>query len=128
MRRLQPLLALVLLALWLPATMHCGLESLGSFAHFAGNLCDDKKACSEDACDLLENGGYMGAVPKITAKPVVFTTVLPLAEPLSGPMRIIPPPAEVEKPPLEFEWGEPPPWQFARRAAMLPGAPQLRLI
>lgn len=50
--------ALVLLALWLPATDHCALGDLGVFARTCAGNCDKGKSCGNGACSTLENGSY----------------------------------------------------------------------
>ncbi len=125
-RRLQPLLALLLLGLWFPATMHCGFEALGTLIHVDGNLCDDKGSCDSDACDLLEGAGYSGVVAIVKVKPALLTVVGLVPDLRIGSGQPLLPATEPEKPPVDFEPQWLPDWQFARRAARLPGAPQAR--
>jgi hypothetical protein len=126
-RRFQPLLALLLLGLWVPATMHCGFEALGTLIHVDGNLCDDRGSCDSDACDLLEGAGYSGAVAIVKAKPALLAVVGLVPEQWIGSGLPLLPATEPEKPPVDFEPRLLPDWQFARRAARLPGAPQASL-
>lgn len=122
------LIAIVLLAMWLPATMHCGLEALGSETHVGGNLCDDKGSCDHDACDLLEAGGYMGG-DVLKVQPVLLTAIHPFAEIATWLAWCASPVTdEAEKPPLDFEARERSDWRFIRRAARLPGAPQQHAV
>lgn len=64
-QRVKTVIALLLLSLWLPCTMHCQAEALGWLG--ADSTCceknhpDDapKPDCSEcDACNAVESGGY----------------------------------------------------------------------
>lgn len=127
MRRFCRLIALVLLAMWLPATMHCGLEALSSEMQVGGNICDDKQACDHDGCDLLEKGGYSSAIQVVKVMPVLLADFAPWRDVLASLESSLLPVVEAEKPPVEFEMRVLPDWQFARRAASLPGAPQFRL-
>lgn len=124
-RRILPLL---LLALWLPATMHCGLEALGTETHVGGNLCDDKGACDHDSCDLLEGGGYSSAIVVIDVSPVLLTAALPWLDGMVLPPLTAFASDEPDRPPLDLANRPLPGWHFDRRAALLPGAPQLRWI
>lgn len=57
MRAIGRVFALLLLALWLPATLHCDLEAAGWIgAQCADDCSRDKDA--NDGCDLVENGRY----------------------------------------------------------------------
>ena len=55
------IIAVVLLALWLPATQYCTLMAAGVFADETQasapeHCCNTNDRCSRDACDLFENG------------------------------------------------------------------------
>ncbi len=56
MRRFRAFAALVLLALWLPATLHCALEEAGLL--HADGCCAEQNVdhCDTDACAILETG------------------------------------------------------------------------
>jgi hypothetical protein len=57
--RLTKLIALLLVVLWLPATLHCQLESAGLDVLFdcaAETEHTDSGDCSGDACQVLESG------------------------------------------------------------------------
>lgn len=127
-RRLPPFIALLLLSLWLPATMHCGFESLGTMFHFDGNLCDDKGACDHDSCELLEHGGYASLVDAIDLTPVLLESALSWNDPAALPPVALQAEDEPGNPPLDFGRRPLPGWQFDRRAALLPGAPQFRWL
>ena len=69
--RLIKFAAVLLVALWLPATLHCQLEGLGLDAIFA---CADQPVdtahtadgdCADDGCQTLEEGQFVLSKPKI---------------------------------------------------------------
>jgi hypothetical protein len=107
--------------------MHCGFESLGTLIHFEGNLCDDKGSCDHDSCDLLEGGGYASFVDVIDVAPVLLASALPWSDPSTLPPAVLLAGDEPDRPPIDFALRPSPGWQFDRRAALLPGAPQVRL-
>jgi hypothetical protein len=57
MRRLLPLLSLLLLASWLPATAHCALEAAGLLAETCPDGCTTTSG-EKDGCATVENGAY----------------------------------------------------------------------
>ena len=117
------IIALVLLALWLPATMHCDLEAAG----VKGILgCHDHEApcnthCTVDACHSIEGVSYQfdSSVTK-APQPSLSLLVLPIALVV---------PAFVETPREgEIERASAPPevartWHFVMRAAPPARAP-----
>ena len=128
MLRLVKIVSLVMLGLWLPATLHCRLETLGfeglfgcpeqgsNQAHHA-----DEKNCDRDSCQAVESGNFFFFPTKIT--PVSLPS-------LDGNfvfclLQVIPPPAEM--PIFSCAQSEPLPlqrnWQFVRRAALPARAP-----
>ena len=124
---LKKLAALLLVALWLPATLHCQLESLGLDALFAcaGQPAQaehaGKDSCPDDGCQTIEAG-------QVTlAKSRVNVNLLPaLACICVSCFQCIAPPEpapeifasrQEQMLPLRRTW------QFTRRAAPLPGAP-----
>ncbi len=116
-----------MLPLWFFSTAHCGLESLSTLLaddHCAGNFCSNKQDCERDACELLEESGYRGEVVARTTKPILTVLALPFPDD-TAQLRLwqSSPPAEVDKPPIDYEFQALPAWQFERRAAPLPGAP-----
>ena len=131
MSRLRKLVALFLVALWLPATLHCQLEGLGLDAIFA---CADQPAetahanddaCTDDGCQTIESGQFAVTKSKLDLSllPVLACVCVAcfqhLAPPASAPEIFA---VHQEKTlPLQRTW------QFARRAAPLPGAPSLLL-
>lgn len=127
MNWLMKLAAMLMLALWVPATMHCSLEPLPAF-DFLQQCCSDEDShetsdtcCSRDFCQTVESGLY-----KIEDQPTLMpSTFLPSAfnvpallgeiasdDAMPRPVRIsISPPDHVRT------------WQFSQRAALSPRAP-----
>lgn len=123
----RKLIAACLLALWLVATQHCGLEALGLFAEHAETVadtgcCAGSDQCERDDCHTLENGGYRidGASVKVAAPR------LTLGDP-SEEWIAIPEPEPLPDINLTgilasaLDWV--PTWQFVRRAAAPAHAP-----
>ena len=122
-QRLFRLIALLLLTLWVPATLHCGFEAAGLGGMFA---CDDEHhsgTTSRDACDVVENGWFKLAnhptsLPAPILCPDLFCFVTPppvlLTPPLVGVTE-----AEAAPPDIARHW------QFAFRATLSPRAPSL---
>jgi hypothetical protein len=60
--RLTKLIALLMAALWLPATLHCQIEGLGLDTFFACATESDEAAhagtsdCTDDGCQVVESG------------------------------------------------------------------------
>ncbi len=125
--RLTKLAALLLATLWLPATLHCQLESLGLETLFA---CADQPAktahtdggtCSDDDCQSIESGQFAVTKSKVgmsqlTALACVYVACFQqLAPPAPAPEFFA---IHQEKTlPLQRTW------QFARRAALPARAP-----
>lgn len=123
-RRIFSLIACVLAVLWLPATLHCGLESAGLLAHEheAGAVESGcAETCHNDSCAMVEEGGYKASTRSLSV-PVPLLATLWLE-------RLIAPPAATQSPPVVSpETTDSPPelvrtWQFTARTALLPGAP-----
>lgn len=127
---LRHVIALVLLALWLPATQHCGLEAAGliaaDVAHDATTACCEKSGgpCTHDECgvvesDLIKRGNEDIQVPAPTL--VACTCFLCL--------QLLPPEPAAEPALTATASDHPqhwvPVWHFARRAAPLSRAPSL---
>jgi hypothetical protein len=119
--------AFVLLALWMPATQHCGLEAADLVtAHVehvgAGNYCEKSTPCSHDGCQIVEELTYKrsGDTLQIPAPDLVacicFVCVHLGDRQLSAEPVI--PVVAIDQP---IGWV--PTWQFARRAAPLSRAP-----
>jgi hypothetical protein len=117
--------AVLLLALWVPATMHCSLEIMPGFS-FLQWCCGGDEApgqdhdCSQDSCSAVESGFY-----KIEDNPTVTPGLaLPLAfaawdwvaeQPAESASHFAP----VSSVPPEL----PRFWQFSYRTALPPRAP-----
>ncbi len=128
MSRVTRIVALVLLAIWLPVTMHCRLESAGLIKSHDKCSCPlgtaTESDCRDDLCSTVENDLFNDAPAALTlsAPQVCDCTLLLTAfavsyskdpEPILCHARHYPPP--------ELAVG----WQFLSRAALLPGAPSL---
>jgi hypothetical protein len=123
--RFGRVLLFTLLALWLPATLHCKLEAAGVFAEHctdAGSSGDT--GCTDDACPTIEDALYKDSAAKLmVAAPAechvgdVCAPLLALdrlaVEPALSPIRHVPP--------LELRVA----WQFLTRAAPPARAPSL---
>ena len=118
---------LFLLALWLPATMHCTLETLPEFSFLQWCCGGDAtqapdRDCTQDTCTALESGFYMIEDNPAIAFDLGVELTLPLGEWLVesalAPTGLYD--ATYLSPP-----GLPRPWQFLCRAASSPRAPSL---
>ncbi len=126
MRRLLPFIACLLAVLWLPATLHCGLETAGLLLHEHGIESADTgcaTACENDSCTLVEEGAFKNAtgVTKVSA-PVLALCVTQLvlisaASAAVEPLSSVSPDTTDSPPELARTW------QFIARTALLPGAP-----
>lgn len=116
MRRLRFLAAWWLLALWLPATLHCSLDQAGVF----GETQPCAEACATDNCDVLESGLFnsAGVSLKVPA-PSVLLCLCCLTEVAPEPPVVpaLSPEGTVSPPELARTW------QFTARAALPPRAP-----
>jgi hypothetical protein len=126
-RRFQ-FVALLLLVLWLPATLHCRIEEAGLAAIFAcedtvpsGTAGNPTNSCADDSCRTVESGQFLFSKETLlTAAPLVAPCECPVwALRLSAP--------EPDPAPSFAEPVGPPPlqrsWQFVRRAARPARAP-----
>jgi len=125
--RVRPFVALLLLALWLPATQHCDLEAAGLLAGHnechtgqdcSGGHQDDP--CAADVCALVEDAAYKSTFAAITiAAPAVLTCLCCLHDitpetiltPLVSPERTDAPPGLAST------------WRFHTRTALPARAP-----
>lgn len=120
-------MALVLLGLWLPCTMHCQAEALGwlggdSACCEKGHADESSKPdCSDCAtCSAVESGGY--SLPqKVSFVHALLTVAVPLAPDLLDPVRepvalTLPTPDSTP----QFLCRS---WTFDCRAALSPRAP-----
>lgn len=125
--RMRTIIALLLLALWLPATQHCGLEAAGMISSAVdcheANDCQtphEKSNCDADNCQAVENAAYKNSLTVLKIDtPAVLTCLCCLHEitpetiwvPLISPERTTTPPELA------------PSWHFIARAAPSPRAP-----
>ena len=58
MRRLYRLFSLLLLAVWLPATLHCNLEAAGLVNRQCTDGCPAEAGQARDGCGVVETGLY----------------------------------------------------------------------
>jgi hypothetical protein len=131
-RFFRPIIALVLLAVWLPATLHCGVEAAG-FA-LGSPCCADsdsdhapasEASCETDGCGVVESGfrsspslSVPAPVALLSASPIWTLSLVPALAPLSPPVTGV---VEARTAPPEINHS----WVFVTRAAPLPGAPAL---
>ena len=118
MPRLLKLLGLALLAVWLPATMHCRLEAAG--VHFTTEECCDHEqpGCDGDLCagveeNLIKDTSATSGLPELDACECHFCTVVATSVSREPGRRLLPP-----LPPVGA--GD---WQFVERAAPSAQAP-----
>ncbi|MSU73039.1 MAG: hypothetical protein EXS43_11985 [Opitutus sp.] len=124
MPRLFPLVALLLLAGWLPATQHCALEAAGLLTTTCAEDCSDE-ARGQDGCATVEDGLYKpaGNLTKVGAPNFHLGArglCLACIQEQILFLHARTPRIAVE---LPLDWV--PVWQFARRAAPPPRAPSL---
>lgn len=112
--RLRSLIAALLLAFWLPATLHCAMEQAGLLPE--APTCSDQ--CFADNCGQFEDGLYA----RTASVPLKAPVALPLlCLPAPAPETIIVPRISPERMSCPPELAEN--WQFVFRAAPWPGAP-----
>lgn len=116
--------ALLLLALWLPATMHCALESAGLIS--SSSICTDgsNDHCAGDNCTQLEGSLFKQKTDELQVmSPDLFVRAcflcphLPPAAARAEPI--------VQPPDHPQNWVTT--WHFVRRAAPSPRAPSRSL-
>lgn len=129
MSRIARLLILLLMAFWLPATLHCRLEAAGFEASHdccsAGSMEAAAGDCRDDACPAVEDNLFKESSPglKVTAPAVCNCCICHAMAPVApapdlGAARLSP---ERHAPPLELKAT----WQFLARAAPPARAPSL---
>ena len=129
-RVLRSIAALVLALIWLPATLHCGLEAAGFLDEASATCCahdEPSRApssdCTHGACGVVESGDYQPAHSFIkVVAPLAVICFSSLIE-ITPEQTIVPAiiaAAEVESPPEVRRT-----WQFVARAALSPRAPSL---
>lgn len=124
MRRLSRILALILAAVWLPVTQHCGLEGAGLIAMQCEHDCASGQVDSDDGCCVVEKGQANigpGAV-KVQA-PVLLQLLSPLDAGVVVPTapHSLTPELSAVPPERPRDWIST--WHFVRRAAPLSRAP-----
>lgn len=129
MPRLLKIAALLLVAIWLPATVHCRLEGLGFDTLFGCSDHSDSAEhsssaeCDDDGCQVLEDGQFSMAKSRVD-----FALPAVLAAACHPCLFHVGPPAPA---PAIFATGQDAAlplqrtWQFVRRAAPLARAPDL---
>ena len=124
-RRFRSLSALFLLALWLPATLHCDLEAAGLLAQQCADECAAGQTASNDGCGVVESGLYKTGteVVKVPAPELLachfslpVSSLVEFTEPAAVPVQ------SAERP---LDWVTT--WRFVRRAAPSPRDPSLSL-
>ena len=121
---LMKCIAALLLALWVPVTMHCALELVPGLG-FIQTCCGEQEAqpadhdCSQDLCSAIESGFYKvddyPALAPSQALLLAFTVWN-----LSAELPAITPPLS---PPAPSPPELPRSWQFSHRTALPPRAP-----
>lgn len=125
------LAALLLIALWLPALLHCRLEAAGIF--FDADCCDRApgapppaaadKGCAQDSCAVAEGEFTSPAAASLSVPAPVLCAVFIGSESLCPTIAVRPPPAtgivEAAAAPPEVKCA----WVFVTRAALPPRAP-----
>ncbi len=126
-KRFVKAIALLLLALWVPVTEHCRLETIPDLS-FLSYSCQSEQAphqdtdCQDDFCSSVESGGYkVEDNPSFTLQPIAPVSaaadfLLAELQPSSQPF------------PAQSNWAPPElsqTWQFRFRAAPRVRAPSL---
>ena len=119
--------AVLLLALWVPVTMHCALETMPGFSFLqwccgVDDTSEPDHDCSQDFCSAVESGFY-----KIEDNPAL-TPGLALVPAFAAWNWLAEPPANTA--PDFIPASSAPPelprfWQFSYRTALPPRAPSL---
>ncbi len=127
MSRLLKVTALLLAALWLPATLHCQLEHLEFSPLFAcadsGEAAHaDDDACTDDACQTIESGQIIIAKSRLDLdlQPLLLICTFQFA-----PEAFPAPAADFSLSRSDETLPRERPWQFERRAALPARAPDL---
>jgi hypothetical protein len=124
MHRWKSKLAGWLLALWLPATMHCALETVPGFS-FLQWCCSAERAhqtssdCPDEVCGEIESGLYLlRDSPPILPSPDLLA-VTAWDHTVASPPDASPRVGHVSSIPLKLARS----WQFCYRTALPPRAP-----
>ena len=124
MSKLHKAVALIVLALWGLATMHCNLESLPGFDALKSCCLVDTAAacpgdCAADGCGTIESGKYR-ADEQIASAPQPLLIPAPVLSLIESPLPNPPVNCFLDsQKPRELPKG----WQFSCRTALLPRAP-----
>ncbi|WP_152032807.1 hypothetical protein [Ereboglobus luteus] len=116
--------SIFLLAIWMPATMHCGIEAISlSTAEAAATECCDGYSCASDSCAVVESGMAITLATLKAPIPSLVACICMLCEQLLTP--VLPEKCTLAGSdydrPLDWIQG----WQFVRRAAPLSRAPSM---
>jgi hypothetical protein len=124
------IVGIVLLALWLPATQHCGLEAADLIAadapHGVHPGCAETNCdhCTHDGCNVVESGLLKSGHESLKVPtPSLAACTCFLCLQLLPPVLAIEPNLAVAESADSEHWI--PVWQFVRRAAPLSRAPSL---
>lgn len=122
MSRLRKLTAIVLLALWLPATTYCAAVTAGFVE--TSSCCDDGSAnhCTADNCDELENNLFHSADSDLVKAPLLACScLLCAAESVAAVDEVI------SDRPVPVDWSADwlPDWNFKHRTALPARAPSV---
>lgn len=127
---LRRIFGFLVLAVWLAATQHCGLEAAGLLDTHPGEgtaplCCSSNGPCTQDGCKLVERGSFTSSNATVKVPlPLLNECVCLLCAHLVVPV-------DASEPLQGFAQGvdEPlgwvPTWHFERRAAQPPRAPSL---
>ncbi len=124
------IIAIALLAVWLTATQHCGLEAAGLIAaevpHGEAAKCCETTGdpCTHDGCDVVEAGLAKSSNTTVTVPTPSFAVCTCfLCLQLLPPVLAVEPSLSISESESPEHWI--PVWQFVRRAAPLSRAPSL---
>ena len=117
----------MLVALWLPATLHCDFEAVGLdtlFSCESDHHSGAENPVSEDLCDVVENGWIKpSGTQQPVAAPILSAGLLCLAAPLLDELLAAPENecSDLVAAPIEIART----WQFVTRASLPARAPDL---
>ena len=126
MLRFTKLVSLLLVSLWLPATLHCQLEALGLHALFscpetAAHSDHTENDCAYDGCKTVESGQIVFSQSRIIPAPLPASVCAVMHYLLQVAPRTAAPESfaihQNETLPIQRTW------QFVRRAALPARAP-----
>lgn len=123
--------ALLLVAVWLPALLHCRLEAAGLF--LGAECCSETHApaptsaetCADDSCEVAEGEFTPPSSSSLAAPAPLLCACLFCSDVIAPTLAVTPPPVtgldEVDASPPEITRT----WVFVTRAALSPRAPSL---